>query len=339
MAKKVIQEDTTVDEGSAAAETLHPGTKPAENPKSRYETLSAMIGAAATMKDEHLTKWYNDMIASTTGSELSKNIDAGAAAKNAATLAMKSVAKEDLDKIFDGAEELSEDFKTKASTLFEAALESRIALEVERLKEEISEELETEAVELVEAYENDLNGKVDEYLNYVAAKWLEENEVAITSSLHKEISEDFMAGLKDLFAQHYISIPEEKVDVVEELSTTVDDLENKLNELIAENAELKIKAEESARKDIVEAASAGLTVVEQVALKDLAKNVDASDLDVFKTKVETLKESHFVKDAKRSVLNEQLEEVSEDNAPAEEKKFNDPQMKNYVEAISRTVRR
>ncbi len=339
MAKKLIQEDTTVDEGSAAMDTLHPGTKPAPNPKSRYETLSAMIGAAATMKDEQLTKWFDQMLASTTGSELSKEIDSGAAAKNAATIAMKAVAKEDLDKIFDGAEDLSEEFKTKAATLFEAALESRVAIEVERLTEEISESLETEAVELVEAYENDLNGKVDEYLNYVAVKWLEENEVAITSSLHREISEDFMAGLKDLFAEHYISIPEEKVDVVEELSKTVDDLEDKLNELIAENADLKIKSEEAARKDIVEEAAAGLTMVEQVALKDLAKNVDASDLDVFKTKVETLKESHFVKDAKRSVLNEQLEEVSEDNAPAEEKKFTDPQMKNYAAAISRTVRR
>ncbi len=236
MAKKVIQEETTVDEASAAAETLHPGTKPAVNPKSRYETLSAMIGAAATVRDEDLTKWYDQMIALSHGSEKSKEIPDGAAAKNAATVAMKAVAKEDLDKIFDGQSDLSEEFKTKASTLFEAALESRVALEVERLTEEISTELNDEAVKLVEAYEEDLTGKVNEYLNYVAAKWLEENEVAITSTLHREISEDFMGGLKALFAEHYISIPEEKVDVVEELSKTVDDLETKLNDLVSKES-------------------------------------------------------------------------------------------------------
>ena len=350
MAKKVLKEEAekqapeVVVEDSAAMESLKPNSKPVDDPKSRYETLSAMIGTAATMRDEDLTKWYDQMLASTTGAELSKNVPDGAAASNAATLNMKPsaaheelkhAAAEDLSKILGEQEGLSEEFKSKTQILFEAALTARLGLESARIEEEIFEAAAEELYEAVQA----ISEKLDEYLDYTADKWLEENEVAIESTLRNEITEDFVQGLKEVF-DGYVDIPESKIDVVEQLSKTVEELETRLNEMIAENADLKSNKEESIKKDITEELAQGLTLVESEKLKEFAKAIDTDDVDEFKTKLETIKDSHFVKDAgKKSVLTEQLEEVDEDNLPPEEKRYNSPNMKNYVQAISRTVKR
>jgi AcrR family transcriptional regulator len=379
--KKVLKEEaeatevdkeieTPVNEDSAAAETLKPGSKSVDDPKSRYEMLAAVIGSAATARDETLTKWYNEMISSTKGDVLSKEIPDGAASSNKASIntkgnspqdldksgppstgqtsisepseetievvpVLKAAAKEDLAKILGEQEGLSEEFKEKTTVLFEAALEARLG--VERVK--IQEEEETKAQAEVESSLEQIEEQIQNYIDYVANEWMTENEVSIQSALRNEITEDFMAGLKDLFTQHYISIPEDQVDVVEQLSKTVDELETRLTESINEIADLKGKLDEASRKDITEEAAEGLTLVEAENLKKMASSIEADDAEEFKSKLNILKESTFVKQDKKSVLNEQLEEVDEANLPPEEKKYSDPQMKSYVSAISRTVKR
>jgi hypothetical protein len=392
MAKKTVKQPEVISEDSAALQTLHPQSRPVESdPKSRFEYIASMIGAAAAMRDDDLQKWWHQALESVTGAQLSSKVP-GSADANKATIenkggitphavdhagppstgqthvpqqgtiaalattdrfadpvpfkaeanlesvnhALKAAAKEDLQKILGEQEGLSEEFKTKTATLFEAAIEVRVGLERAKIEEEVSEIAEQQLNEAIEGIE----GKLDEYLDYTTAKWLEENEIAVESSLRNEITEEFMTGLKNLFAEHYIDIPEDRVDVVEQLSKTVDDLETRLNELIAENADLKSTREESEKKNITEEMAQGLTLVESEKLKEFAKTIDADDVEEFKTKLTTIKNSNFVQAApKGATLNEQLEEVDEDNAPADKTSNVPPQMKSYMSAISRTAKR
>lgn len=343
--KKKIEETTEVNEDSAAASTLAPNSKPADDPKSRYETLAAMIGAAATARDEQLTKWYNEMIAQI-GTE-AKTIGDGQAASNRSTVDMKpsdakagvaeslkQAVKDDLVKIFESDKELTEDFKAKAATLFEAAIEARIKLFQEELRAESEKEFEEQfnvAVDIIAE-------ETEKFLDHAANVWMEENQVAIESALRNEIASEFMGRLKQAFIDTNIDVPEDKVDVVDQLAQTVEELETRLNDSISENADLKKEVESFKKKEIIEKLSEGLTLVQSEKLKELAEAVDTSDIDDYSQKVTVIKESTFVKDEKKSEITEQLEEVDENNKPEKEKGFTSPQMKSYVQAIDRTAR-
>ena len=186
-------------------------------------------------------------------------------------------------------ENLSEDFHAKATTIFEAAVKAKLEEEVALLEQAYAETLEERVEEIME----ELASNVDDYLNYVVEQWIAENEVAVESALRSELTEDFISGLRSLFAEHYIDIPEESVPVVEELSSTVEELEAKLNEEIQRNVELTGMLAESRKFELTAVVCEGLTDVQAAKLQALAENVAYTSDEEFIEKVATLRESYF----------------------------------------------
>ncbi len=241
----------------------------------------------------------------------------------------KEKMKEDLDALL-GGENLSEEFVTKASTIFEAAVISRAEEVIAEAEVALQEQFES----AVEEIKEDLAAKVDDYLNYMVEEWMKENALAIEKGLRAEIVEDFITGLKGLFEEHYIDIPEEKVQVVEELTSKVEELENALNEQIARGIELTKSLNEQKKIEAIYTACEGLTQTQVEKLKSLAEGVEFTTEEEFVAKVDVLKESYFkaeVKAADNSAYDEILVE--------EEKKqvFADPSMEIYTKAISQTL--
>lgn len=232
---------------------------------------------------------------------------------------------EAVDALFEG-EELSEEFKEKAKTIFEAALNEKLKSEIAILEQAYAESLEEEVAQIQEA----LTENVDGYLNYVVENWVSENEVAIESGLRSELTEDFISGLKSLFEEHYIDIPEDKVSVVESLQHQIDELEGKLNEEIERNVELSKVINEARTYEIVAEACEGLTDTQAAKLKSLAENLDFTDENQFAKKIATLKESYFPTEVKNDkVLTEEvLEEEVTDG-------LNGP-MAAYVKSLGKT---
>ena len=186
-------------------------------------------------------------------------------------------------------EDLSEDFRQKATTIFEAAVKQKLEEEVAILEKAFEQTLEEE----VERIQEELSNNVDDYLNYVVEQWVTDNEVAIQESLRTELTEDFISGLRNLFAENYIDIPEDKVNVVEELAGKVDELEGKLNEEIERNVALNKVLSESMRVEVLNDSLDGLTDTQAEKLKALAEGIDYTDVDQYKNKVKTLRENYF----------------------------------------------
>ena len=241
--------------------------------------------------------------------------------------------KEDIDALLQG-EDLSEEFVSKATTIFEAAVMSR----VEEIAEEVEAQLHEQFEVAVEELKEDFATKIDEYLNYMVEEWMKENELAIESGLRAEIVEDFIGGLKNLFAEHYIDIPEEKVDVVQEMANKVEELEAKLNEEISRSIEFKKEINEHKRIQAVQAVCEGLTQTQVEKLKSLAESVEFTTEEEFAEKLSTLKEAYAsagvkVKAAEKSVLEEGVE-VPEDKPT---KASVDPLINAVVNSISKSV--
>ena len=245
---------------------------------------------------------------------------------------MKEKMKEDMDALL-GGENLSEEFVSKATTIFEAAVIAR----AEEVILAAEEELEEQFAEAIEQVKEDLASKLDDYLNYMVEEWVQDNEVAITSGLKAQVVEDFIGGLHTLFKEHYINIPEDKVDVVEELTTRVDELTEELNEQINTSVELSKALNEQLKIEAVHTACEGLTTQTQVEkLKSLAEGVEFTNLDEFTGKLETLKESYFKSPVNTSgsyALNEEV--VIEDEKKVS--KSNDPDIDIFAKAISKSV--
>jgi hypothetical protein len=243
----------------------------------------------------------------------------------------KSKMKEDIDALLSG-ENLSEEFTAKATTIFEAAVIARA--------EEVAEEIEAELTEqfhaAVEEIKEDLAAKVDDYLNYMVEEWMKDNEIAIEKGLRAEIVEDFITGLKGLFEEHYIDIPTDKVDVVEELATKVEELEASLNEQITKGVELAKALNEQKKIEAIYTACEGLSQTQVEKLKSLAENVEFTTEEEFATKVETLKESYFKSDVKvadSSALDDTVE-IEEEKKVS---KSSDPLMEQYANVISKNL--
>jgi hypothetical protein len=237
---------------------------------------------------------------------------------------------EDINALFADDSTISEDFKSKAATIFEARVLDRVTQIQEQLEEEFASKLE----ESVDAIKTDLTEKVDDYLNYIVEQWLEQNEIAIESGLRSELAEDFMAGLKNLFAEHYIDVPAEKVDLVDELATKVESLESKLDEEIQRGVELKKALVESRKVEITHAICEGLTATQVEKIKSLAESVEFSTEEEYKEKLETIRENYFpsgVKKATEVQLHEQVED-----AEGEKKVIADPFVAAVSQAISKT---
>lgn len=186
-------------------------------------------------------------------------------------------------------EELSEEFKTKAATIFEAAVVTRVKAEVAK----IEEQFETRLTEQVEQIKEGLVEKVDGYLNYVVEQWIKDNELALERGIKTDIVENFIGGLKSLFEEHYIDMPEEKYDVLGEMETQVEKLETSLNESVAANIALTKELNEMKRKQIIESKCEGLTDTEVEKFKALAEEIAFEDVESFDGKVQTIRENYF----------------------------------------------
>ena len=217
--------------------------------------------------------------------------------------------KEDVAALTDG-EDLSEEFKQKASTIFEAAVKAKLVEEIEKLEGEY----ETKVAEKVEETKSEIVEKVDAYLNYVVEEWMKENELAIEKGLRAEITEDFIGGLKSLFESHYINVPQEKYDVIEAQTAEIEKLKEEVNQTIEKNVELNQAIGQHVRQDIINDVSSDLAETESEKLKGLAESIEYKDAESFRTSVETLKNSYFPK-AKASET--ESNEVAEQNAGAD----------------------
>ena len=198
--------------------------------------------------------------------------------------------KSDVDALI-GDSDLSEEFKQKAATIFEAAIKSKVKAEATRLEGEY----ETKLKENTESHKAEMVEKVDSYLNYVVEEWMKENQIAIERGIKGEIAEDFIGGLKKLFEDHYIDVPDDKYNVLEDQASKIEELEKKLNESIDKNVELNKANGELKRQDIIDETSEDLADTAKEKFNKLAEEVEYSNEDDFRTKVKTIKESYFGK--------------------------------------------
>ena len=233
---------------------------------------------------------------------------------------------EDLDAVIAEEATLSDGFRGKAGAIFEAVLTSKLAHEVERLETEYAQNLEEEISDV----KGDLVEKVDSYLSYVVTNWMDQNKVAVTEGLGTELAEDFMTSLQSVFKEHYIDVPESKVDIVEELAATVTELEETLNKTTGDNIKLHESVQTLERADVVREQSSGLADTEAEKLCTLVEDIEFDNRDNFEMKVKVVKESYFAKD-----VSDSTDEVSSvagtDEAPADVSDV----MSRYTQAISK----
>ena len=242
---------------------------------------------------------------------------------------MKKKMKEDLDSIF--GEDLSEEFRTKATSIFEAAVIARVNHEMEMVTSRLEEQTATQLVEFKEA----LVEKVDGYLNYVVEQYMEENELAIESGLRTEIAEDFIQGMKTLFKEHFIEVPEEKYDVLEEMQTKSEYLQSKLDESITQSIELAKELNALKAATILDEQTKDLAATEAEKLKKLIEGVDFDSEDLYREKVSVIKENYFPKTPKQSPEKMLVEESGTNPSAFID---NNSMMSRYVDTLSRTIK-
>ena len=253
----------------------------------------------------------------------------------------KKIKKEDLEinvekdvkALMEGEESLSDEFKTKAATIFESAVSTKILSEVNSRIEILEGEYAQELEEAKEEHSTQLTEKVDSYMNYVVEEWMKENELAVERGIRSELVEDFMTGLRNLFQEHYIDIPEEKVDLVDDLFGKVEELEGKLDEEINRSVDLKKELSEYKREETIREVSDNLADTEKEKLSKLAEGIEYEDKEQFNEKLGVLKENYFP-------TNEAKAETTSDEDPvtnSEElnEKVVDPSMTHYVDALAR----
>ena len=237
--------------------------------------------------------------------------------------------KSDIDALV-GDADLSEEFKQKAATIFEAAITSKVKAEQERLQSEYDTKFEEE----ISKSKSELTEKVDSYLNYVVEEWMKENKLALERGIKGEIAEDFIGGLKKLFEDHYIDVPDEKYDVLEDQAGKIEDLEKKLNEEIEKNVEMNKVNGGYKRQEIIDENSKDLADTAKEKFDSLVEGVEYSSEEDFAKKVETIKESYFGQKAEKSVDNTDIDDVAVGDETSNEDLSN--AMAAYTNAISKT---
>jgi len=216
----------------------------------------------------------------------------------------------DLDALVESEATLSDGFKDKAATIFEAAVKSKLSEEIARIEESYGEELAEE----IASTKSDLVEKIDSYLNYVVENWMSENQIAIQSGLRAEIAENFMNGLKDLFVESYVEVPESKVDLVDDLAEQVEELETALNSQTSKNIEMTEELELFQRYEVIREHAHGLAETEVEKLAALAEDLDFIDEETFSAKVKTIKESYFTREVKSAEVGDDLVEDTADSS-------------------------
>jgi methyltransferase-like protein len=334
MAKKKLQEDIeNVEVDSSVDETIEETTAADSIEMQPSDASRAGMMAQATTQMAAMDKsMLAQVLAMMNSKEFAKNIPDNAADQNRQTVAMKGTAmKEDVAELFAG-ESLSEEFKEKTTVLFEAAVTAR----VNQIQVELEEQFEQKLEEQVEAVTETLSEQVDQYLSYVAEQWVKENEIAIESSLRNEMTESFISGLKDLFENHYMSFPEDKVDVVEALADKVDALEEELNDQINANLELVEAIQDYTKDQLFNEMSEGLALTQVDKFRTLCESVEFNyDEDDYKKKLGIIKEKYFGTKTAPSKLFESVDIEKPDSEPT----YLEPQIASYAKAISRTIKK
>jgi|SaaInlStandDraft_5_1057022.scaffolds.fasta_scaffold41437_2 hypothetical protein len=334
-------------------EMTPPGAKPEDedkkdNPKqgssvkkTKVAMVTAMVDAVKGMKKEDLEHSYKDIMAALQVEGFEKDDededDADDKDDKKKKKSIKDIKKidtddvdvaEDIKAMFNG-EDLSEDFIAKATTIFESAIVSKVNDILESVTIDMEADLEVEKAEITES----LTTKLDDYLEYVSEEWMKENELAVETGIKNEITENFMTGLKDLFTENYIDIPEEKVDLVNEMALKLEEMENSLNEEMEKNIELKKDITESNQNEILANVSDSLTESQAIKLKSLAEGVDFDNADSYVEKLETLKENYFpTEEVIAEDLDDEPLEIDNDVTSV------DPEMSAYMSAITNSIR-
>lgn len=329
MTVKEKQLDEKIQTGGGAtgtAYTVDPVAKNATLPASNLSNGDKMN------KLDHATPGQSEEETSTENNVKTTKDTAGG---NKSSVGMKSSAassmKEDVAAMLSG-EDLSEAFKEKATVIFEAAVTSRTNEVIAELEEQFNVRLEEE----VQSIQEDLTAKVEQYMDYVVEQWMEENQVAIEHSLKSEITEGFIEKLKGLFEESYISIPEEKFDVVESMQEQLDEVQANLDKVMEENMTLKGELSESTREKIIAEVTEGLADTQAEKLVSLSEGVEFDTAENYRKKLELVKENYFP--TEKVVKQNLMEEVNEDNAEPTKASANSP-VNVYAQAISRTVKK
>ena len=306
-----------------------------EMPKLKSDILAGLVDHMKGLKKEDLENLYKSTLMTEEDEEdeddeeEEEEMESKKATKESIDQVVDSLdVSDDVNALVDG-EELSEEFKTKAATIFESAVKSKVRTELERIQEENDKVIE----EMAEQTMTDLVEKVDDYMNYVVEQWMEDNQLAIERGLKGEIAEDFISGLKNLFEDHYIDVPDEKYDILEANLTKIEELEEKLNKQIEENVQLRKAKGELVKESLVADIANGMTDTETEKFQSLVEDVEFSDEDSYKEKLQTIKESYF--GAEKEVKTEVLTEEGSNEAPVE---VSDT-MAQYLTAIGKDAKR
>jgi hypothetical protein len=281
----------------------------------RSGMVGQMVGKLSGMNKEGVSSAYSTMFGK------------GAPDKSAANMATIKGMKEEVAEVF-GNDELSEEFMERAETVFTAAVNARVAVELARLEEEF----EAKAHDAQAEIEEELTAKVDQYTTYVAEQWLKDNEVAVESSIKVELAESLLGGLKSLIEDHNIAVDDEKIDLVSEAQASHEEIEARLDEETNARLNLEKEIEELKKERSIQAAGETLTVVQQEKLQSMAEGIEYDNLSDFEKKLDVIKETYF---ASKSIVTEEV--VEEPLDEAEEKAAIDPSMERYASAISRTL--
>ena len=290
-------------------------------PKTKAGIISAMVLQAQKMPKDKLMASYGAMNNSYESTEL----EGEAIAESEDLADYEADFSADLNALVADEATLSEGFKAKAEVIFEAAIKTKLAEEIDRLEEKYNEELAEE----VEATKSELVEKVDSYLNYVVENWMEENKLAVQTGLRTEIAEKFMNSLKDLFTESYIEVPESKVDLVDDLAAEVAELEEAHNTAVAKTLEMQEELEVLKRDAIIREHAEGLAETQVEKLKALVEDIDFDTAEIFSQKVATVKESYFTKKVTESA------DIVEDES-GEDVVVNSAMMSQYLSAIQKT---
>lgn len=302
-----------------------------KKPTTKVQIIASVNDMMKGLSQEQLHAMYNSMTGK--GQKNEEVESTTTSIKEIRKISAKDVdVAEDVRAMF-GGEELSEDFVGKATTIFEAAVVSKVNEILETVSIDLEAELEAEKEEIVES----MSTRLDDYLEYVTEEWMKENTLAVEQGIRNEIVENFMVGLRNLFAENYIDIPEDKVDLVDELATKVTELESSVNEEMERNIVLRKELIESKKKAVLRDVCEGLTHSQTVKMKSLAEGVDFESAEDYSEKLETIKENYFPSE------DVTYEDNSVDEDPVElediREETSDPGMRAYMDAITRSIKK
>jgi predicted nuclease with TOPRIM domain len=334
--EEVEVEEISLDEDAAASNQATLAMKPTN--VSRSDLISRMVAYASQLNKDDLSQVMDSMGVPENDELYSNNsrlATGDMSAKNKATIKSSNAIKEDLALLFGDSSDLSEDFRLKVSTLFEAAVSTRVEIENARLEEEFEAKLEESYNEI----KTDMMENIDSYLNYAVAEWIEENKLAVENNIRTQVTESFLTGLKGLFEDHYVEIPEDKADIVESMAERIEELEELVNETTADNIELSKIVNEKEVREISSSLSEGMMSTQKDKFNKLIEAVDYSDADEFRKKANIIKESYFTGKSEVKVVADQL--INEEVEEPEVKKTSsmDPTMDMYVSSLSKTIKK